>query len=45
MNRSTMKRVKVAADRWNFEMEDGRLITPLGGNILNDQPPRPGHAL
>jgi len=37
-----MKRVRVAADRWNFEMEDGGLITPLGGNMLNDQHPGQG---
>ena len=32
-----MKRVRVAADRWNFELENtGEYITPLGGNILDD---------
>ena len=42
MNRSTMKHVKVAADRWNFETSDGAFITPLGGNMLNDQHPGQG---
>ena len=42
MSRNNMKRVRVAADRWNFETEDGRLITPLGGNMLNDQHPGQG---
>ena len=36
-----MKPVRVAADRWNFETSEGTLITPLGGNMLNDQ--HPGH--
>jgi len=34
-----MQRVRVAADRWNFELEDGRYFVPLGGNILNQQHP------
>ncbi len=35
-----MKRVRVAADRWNFELENtGEYITPLGGNILDDYHP------
>jgi len=37
-----MKNVRVAADRWNFETSDGEFITPLGGNILNDQHPAQG---
>ena len=38
-----MKRVRVAADRWNFELEDsGRFISPIGGNILDDQHPCDG---
>ncbi len=37
-----MKSVRVAADRWNFETSDGKYITPLGGNILNDQHPGQG---
>lgn len=38
-----MKRVRVAADRWNFELEGGGgYVTPLGGNILNDQHPGQG---
>jgi len=37
-----MKNVRVAADRWNFETSDGEYITPLGGNILNDQHPGQG---
>jgi hypothetical protein len=37
-----MKPVRVAADRWNFETADGTPITPLGGNILNDQHPGQG---
>jgi hypothetical protein len=42
MSRNHMKRVRVAADRWNFETSDGAFITPLGGNILNDQHPGQG---
>ena len=34
-----MKRVHVAPDRWNFELEDGGYITPIGGNMINDQHP------
>ena len=37
-----MKPVRVAADRWNFETTDGVFITPLGGNILNEQHPGQG---
>lgn len=37
-----MKRVKVAADRWNFEYEGGGHATPLGGNMLNNQHPGQG---
>jgi hypothetical protein len=38
-----MKRIRVAADHWNFELEGNReFITPLGGNILNDQHPGEG---
>ena len=39
-----MRRIRVAADRWNFELEgsDGEFITPLGGNILSDQHPGEG---
>ena len=45
MSRNHMKRVRVAADRWNFETSDGAFITPLGGNILNDQHPGRGRCL
>jgi len=34
-----MKKVRVARDRWNFETEDGKLISPVGGNMLNDEHP------
>ena len=34
-----MHGIRVAADRWNFETTAGTLITPLGGNMLNDQHP------
>jgi len=38
-----MKRVRVAQDRWNFELEgSGELISPIGGNILNDEHPAQG---
>ena len=39
-----MRRIRVAADRWNFELEGsgGEFITPLGGNILSDQHPGEG---
>jgi hypothetical protein len=38
-----MRRVRVAADRWNFELEgSGEFITPLGGNVLDDQHPGDG---
>ena len=38
-----MKRVRVAQDGWNFQLEGtGEPITPLGGNILNDQHPAQG---
>ena len=37
-----MKNVRVAWDRWNFETSAGDFITPIGGNILNDQPPAQG---
>ena len=32
-----MEKVRVAKDRWNFELEgSGKFISPIGGNILND---------
>jgi len=35
-----MKRVRVAPDRWNFELEgSGDPISPIGGNILGDLHP------
>jgi hypothetical protein len=34
-----MKVVRISRDRWNCETADGALITPLGGNMLNDQHP------
>lgn len=35
-----MKAVRVAADRWNFELVGaGEFISPVGGNMLNDQHP------
>ena len=38
-----MKTVRVAADRWNFELDGtGEFITPIGGNMLNDQHPGQG---
>jgi hypothetical protein len=38
-----MKRVRVAADRWNFELDGtGEFISPIGGNILNDEHPVQG---
>ncbi len=37
-----MKTVRVAADRWNFETADGAFVTPLGGNMLNDEHPGQG---
>ena len=38
-----MKHVRVAADRWNFELDGtGQYITPLGGNLLNDEHPGQG---
>ena len=37
-----MKPVRVSSDRWNFETADGRFITPLGGNMLNDEHPGQG---
>lgn len=38
-----MKRVAVAPDRWNFQYADGSgFVTPLGGNMLNDQHPGQG---
>jgi hypothetical protein len=37
-----MEAIRVAADRWNFETAPGQFITPLGGNILNDQHPGQG---
>jgi len=37
-----MKPVRVSPDRWNFETSDGAFITPLGGNLLNDQHPAQG---
>lgn len=37
-----MKSIRVAADRWNFETSEGVFITPIGGNILNDQHPGQG---
>jgi hypothetical protein len=38
-----MRRVRVAADRWNFELEGtGELVTPIGGNILSPQHPGQG---
>lgn len=37
-----MKSVSVASDRWNFVTADGAFITPLGGNMLNDQHPMQG---
>lgn len=37
-----MQSVRVAADRWNFETAPGQYISPIGGNILNDQHPDRG---
>jgi hypothetical protein len=37
-----MKPVRVAADRWNFETAPGEYISPIGGNVLNDQHPVTG---
>ncbi len=38
-----MKRIRIAADRWNFEFEGtGQYVTPLGGNMLNDEHPAQG---
>jgi hypothetical protein len=39
-----MRRIRVAPDRWNFELEgsNGEFISPLGGNILDDQHPGEG---
>jgi len=38
-----MKAVRIAKDRWNFEIDgSGGFITPLGGNMLNDQHPGQG---
>jgi hypothetical protein len=39
-----MRRIRIAADRWNFELEggNGEFISPLGGNILDDQHPGEG---
>ena len=35
-----MRRVRVATDRWNFELEGtGEPIVPIGGNMLNDEHP------
>jgi len=34
-----MQQVRVAKDRWNFEAADGTLITPIGGNMRDDQHP------
>jgi len=38
-----MKPIRLAADRWNFELAgSGEPISPLGGNILNDIHPGDG---
>jgi len=38
-----MKKVRVSQDRWNFELEgSGSFISPIGGNILNDEHPGQG---
>jgi len=38
-----MRRVRVAADRWNFELDGtGEFITPIGGNMLDNQHPGQG---
>jgi hypothetical protein len=38
-----VQRVRVAADRWNFEREStGEFISPIGGNMLNDEHPGQG---
>ncbi len=37
-----MKPVRVATDRWNFETSAGAFITPLGGNMQNEQHPGQG---
>ena len=38
-----MEMVRVSKDRWNFELErSGRPITPIGGNMLDDQHPGQG---
>ncbi len=37
-----MKPIRVAPDRWNFQTSDGAFISPLGGNILDDQHPGQG---
>lgn len=39
-----MKHVRVASDRWNFELEGtSQFITPIGGNMLNDRHPMQGN--
>ncbi|MDP6381009.1 MAG: beta-galactosidase, partial [Phycisphaerae bacterium] len=38
-----MERVRVAPDRWNFQLADsGKFVSPIGANILNDQHPGSG---
>ena len=37
-----MKLVRVAADRWNFETGPGEYVSPIGGNVLDDQHPAQG---
>jgi len=37
-----MKLIHVAADRWNFQDEDGTFYFPIGGNMLNDEHPGAG---
>ena len=38
-----MQHVRVAADRWNFQFaESGEYVSPIGGNMLNDEHPGQG---
>lgn len=39
----SMQRIRVAGDRWNFELADGTAFTPFGANVLNDMHPGQGN--
>jgi hypothetical protein len=38
----SLKPIRVAADRWNFQTPEGEYVVPVGGNVLTPQHPSEG---